>query len=444
MTTPTTRYAKSDDVNIAYQVVGDGPFDLVYVPGFVSNIDLMWEEPGLAAFLERLASFARLILFDKRGTGLSDPVPLDALPGLEQRMDDVRAVMDRVGSEQAALLGHSEGGNMSALFAATYPERTRALVMVGCYAKRLRSDDYPWAPSYEERMEQIARTERSWGSWEAAHLLAPSKVDDRRFQRWIGRYWRQSASPRAAAALLRMNSMIDVRPILPSIQVPTLLLYREGDEDVRVEEGRYIASQIPGSKLVELPGRDHFMWIGESQELLDEIEEFLTGVRRGPDPDRVLATVLFTDVVGSTEVATRLGDRAWRELLDRHHRLVREALERWRGREIDTAGDGFLATFDGPARAIRCAVAVIESVRGLDLEIRAGVHTGEVEMVGDDVRGIAVHIGARVASLARPGEVLVSRTVADLVVGSGIGLEDRGEHVLKGVAGTWRLYGTST
>lgn len=238
--------------------------------------------------------------------------------------------------------------------------------------------------------------------------------------------------------------MIDVRPILPSIQVPTLLLYREGDEDVRVEEGRYIASQIPGSKLVELPGRDHFMWIGESQELLDEIEEFLTGVRRGPDPDRVLATVLFTDVVGSTEVATRLGDRAWRELLDRHHRLVREALERWRGREIDTAGDGFLATFDGPARAIRCAVAVIESVRGLDLEIRAGVHTGEVEMVGDDVRGIAVHIGARVASLARPGEVLVSRTVADLVVGSGIGLEDRGEHVLKGVAGTWRLYGTST
>jgi pimeloyl-ACP methyl ester carboxylesterase len=252
---PTTRYAKSGDVNIAYQVVGDGPFDLVYVPGFVSNIDLMWEELGLAAFLERLASFSRLILFDKRGTGLSDPVPLDALPGLEQRMDDVRAVMDAVGSEQAALLGHSEGGNMCTLFAATYPERTRALVLVGCYAKRIRSEDYPWAPSYEERMDEIAETERTWGSTERIEKLAPSKVDDGAFQEWTGRYWRQSASPKAAAALLRMNSMIDVRPVLPSVRVPTLLLYRRDDADVRVEEGRFIASQIPGARLVELPAR---------------------------------------------------------------------------------------------------------------------------------------------------------------------------------------------
>jgi class 3 adenylate cyclase len=275
-------------------------------------------------------------------------------------------------------------------------------------------------------------------------MLAPSKADDESFQRWIGSYWRQSASPKAAAALLRMNTLIDVRPVLPSILVPTLLLYRRDDADVRVEEGRYIASEIPGARLVELPGTDHFMWTGESHALLDEVEEFLTGIRRGPDPDRVLATVLFTDVVGSTEVATRLGDRAWGELLGRHHGLIRTELRRWRGQEIDTAGDGFFATFDGPARAIRCAAAVTEAVRGLDLEIRAGVHTGEVEIAGDDVRGVAVHIGARVAALAEPGEVLVSRTVADLIVGSGISLTGRGEHALKGIPGSWPLYAVAS
>jgi pimeloyl-ACP methyl ester carboxylesterase len=435
-----TRYARSGDLSIAYQVVGDGPFDLVYVPGWVSNIELMWEEPGLAGFLERLASFSRLILFDKRGTGLSDPVPTDGLPTLEERMDDVRAVMDAAGSERAALLGHSEGGNMCVLFAATYPERTTALLLVGSYAKRLRSQDYPWAPTVEQRAREIEETEATWGSPEAFRALAPSKAEDQAFQRWIGRYLRQSASPKAAAALMRMNTQIDVRDVLPTIGVPTLLIYRTDDADVQVDEGRYIAERIPGSRFVELPGVDHLMWTGDTDALLDEIEGFLTGVRRGPDPDRVLATVLFTDVVGSTETANRVGDRAWRSLLDRHHQVIRRELDRWRGREIDTAGDGFLATFDGPARGIRCAVAATEGVRDLGLEIRAGLHTGEVEIADDNVRGIAVHIGSRVSGLAGPGEVLVSRTVADLVAGSGIVLAERGEHDLKGVPGRWLVY----
>ena len=435
-----TRYARSGDVSIAYQVVGEGPFDLVYVPGWVSNVELMWDEPDYAAFLERLASFSRLIIFDKRGTGLSDPVPLDQLPTLEQRMDDVRAVMDAVGSDRAALLGHSEGGNMCVLFSATYPDRTTALVLVGCYAKRIRSDDYPWAPTVEDRAREIEQTEATWGSPEAFRELAPSKANDEAFERWVGRYLRQSASPKAAAALLRMNTQIDVREVLPAIRVPTILIYRTDDADVHVDEGRYIAELIPGARFVEVPGADHSMWTGDATAILDEIEEFLTGVRRGPEPDRVLATVLFTDVVGSTELATRLGDRAWRDLLGRHHAAVRRELERWRGREVDTAGDGFLATFDGPARAIRCAVAAVDAVRGFGMEIRAGVHTGEVEVSNGDLRGIAVHIGSRVAGLAGPGEVLVSRTVADLVAGSGIVLAERGEHELKGVSGTWLVY----
>jgi class 3 adenylate cyclase len=435
-----TRYARSGDVSIAYQVVGEGPFDLVYVPGWVSNVELMWDEPDYTAFLERLASFSRLIIFDKRGTGLSDPVPLDRLPTLEQRMDDVRAVMDAVGSDRAALLGHSEGGNMCVLFSATYPDRTTALVLVGCYAKRIRSDDYPWAPTVEDRAREIEQTEATWGSPEAFRELAPSKANDEAFERWVGRYLRQSASPKAAAALLRMNTQIDVREVLPAIRVPTILIYRTDDADVHVDEGRYIAERIPGARFVEVPGADHSMWTGDATAILDEIEEFLTGVRRGPEPDRVLATVLFTDVVGSTELATRLGDRAWRDLLGRHHAAVRRELGRWRGREVDTAGDSFLATFDGPARAIRCAAAAVDAIRGFGMEIRAGVHTGEVEVSNGDLRGIAVHIGSRVAGLAGPGEVLVSRTVADLVAGSGIVLAERGEHELKGVSGTWLVY----
>jgi pimeloyl-ACP methyl ester carboxylesterase len=440
---PETRYARSGDVNIAYQVVGEGPLDLVYVPGWVSNIELVWEEPAMAHFLQRLASFSRLILFDKRGTGLSDRVSNDELPTLEQRMDDVRAVLETVGSERAALFGHSEGGNMCVLFAATYPERTAALITLGCFAKRRDpDDDYPWAPTAENREETAADVERNWGRLrpEDVEYYAPSRVGDEQFVGNLERYLRRGASPGAAAALVRMNSYIDVREVLPTIRVPALVLHRTGDHDVNVAEGRYLASKIPGAKFVELPGDDHWISAGDTDVLADEIEEFLTGTRPMPEPDRVLATVLFTDIVGSTERAVELGDRRWRDLLGAHDAAVRRELDRFRGREVDTAGDGFLATFDGPARAVRCAMSAGEAIRGLGVEIRAGVHTGECELDGPKVRGIAVHTGARIASLAGAGEVLVSQTVKDLVSGSGLAFEDRGVHELKGVPGEWRVY----
>jgi pimeloyl-ACP methyl ester carboxylesterase len=434
---PETRYAKSGDINIAYQVVGEGPFDLVYVPGWVSNVELLWEKPKPARFLERLASFSRLILFDKRGTGMSDRVSTDRLPTLEQRMDDVRAVLDAVGSESAALLGHSEGGGMSVLFAATYPERSRALVLVGAFAKRLRTDDYPWAPSLEERLETIEEVERDWGAGLDITNYAPH--EDPALLEWYSTYLRRSASPGAAAALLRMNSEIDTRHILPTIRVPTLVLTRTGDQDVTVDEGRWLASQVPDARFVELPGDEHVLWAGDQDGLLAEIEEFLTGTRSAPDYDRVLSTVMFTDIVGSTERARELGDRGWHEVLDEHHTRVRGVLEQYRGSEVDTAGDGFFASFDGPARAIRAACAIREGVQALDIQIRAGLHTGECELMRDKIGGIAVHTGARVAAAAEPGEVLVSSTVKDLVAGSGIVFADRGERELKGV-GSWRLY----
>jgi pimeloyl-ACP methyl ester carboxylesterase len=434
---PETRYAKTGDVNIAYQVVGDGPFDLVYVPGWVSNIDLIWEKPKPTRFLERLASFSRLILFDKRGTGMSDRVSNDRLPTLEQRMDDVRAVLDAVGSENAALLGHSEGSSMSVLFAATYPERSRALVLVGAFAKRVRTDDYPWAPSLEERLATIEEVERDWGAGLDITDYAPH--EDPALLEWYSTCLRRSASPGAAAALLRMNSQIDTRHILPTIRVPTLVLTRTGDRDVTVHEGRWLASQIAGARFVELSGDEHLLWAGDQDALLAEIEQFLTGTRSAPDYDRVLSTVLFTDIVGSTERARELGDRGWREVLDEHHARVRGVLEQYRGREVDTAGDGFFASFDGPARAIRAACAIREGVEPLGIEIRAGLHTGECELMRDKIGGIAVHTGARVAAAADPGEVLVSSTVKDLVAGSGIVFADRGERELKGV-GSWRLY----
>ncbi|MDP9490755.1 MAG: adenylate/guanylate cyclase domain-containing protein [Actinomycetota bacterium] len=434
---PETRYAKSGDVNIAYQVVGDGPFDLVYVPGWISNIDLMWDDSAHAHLLRRLSGFSRVILFDKRGTGLSDPVSVDRLPTLEQRMDDLRAVMDAAGSTSAALFGSSEGGLMSVLFAATYPERTRALVALAIYAKRIWSPDYPWAPTPEARAAEIAELERTWGSEMDISNLAPSA--DEALTRRAVTYLRRSASPGAAVALLRMNTQIDVREVLPTIRVPTLVLQRVEDRDVNVEEARWIAKQIPGAKYVELPGDEHLIWAGDVDAVIDEVEEFLTGARSVHEADRVLATVLFTDIVGSTEHAAELGDRRWGTVIEEHHALVRRELERFRGREVDTAGDGFLATFDGPARAIRCACAVRDAVRSLRLEIRAGLHTGECELMGDKVGGIAVHTGARVTSAASPGEVLVSSTVRDLVAGSGIQFEDRGQHELKG-AGLWRLY----
>jgi pimeloyl-ACP methyl ester carboxylesterase len=434
---PETRYAKSGDLNIAYQVVGDGPFDLVYVPGWISNIELMWEDPDQAHLLRRLASFSRLILFDKRGTGLSDPVPLDRLPTLEERMDDVRAVMDAAGSDSAALFGFSEGGLMSVLFTATYPERTPALVVYGIFAKRIWSADYPWAPKPEARRREFEALERNWATNMDLDQLVPSAGEA--FKRRLATYFRRSASPGAAVALLRMNTEIDVRDVLPSIQVPTLVLHRTDDLDVKVEEGRWIAEQIPGAKYVELPGDEHTVWAGDVDALVDEVEEFLTGVRRGPEPERVLSTVLFTDIVGSTERAAQLGDRSWSGLVEQHHARVRRELEQWRGREVDTAGDGFLAAFDGPGRGIRAGCAIRDSVRPLGLEIRAGLHTGECQVAGEKVRGIAVHTGARIAAMAAPGEVLVSSTVKDLVAGSGIVFEDRGLRELKGV-GEWRLY----
>ena len=438
MQPPETRYTRSGDLNIAYQVVGNGPRDLVYVPGWISNIELAWEEPSHAHVLERLARFSRLILFDKRGTGLSDPVSLDRLPPLEERMDDVRAVLDAVGSRQTAVFGFSEGGLMSVLFAATYPERVTALVLYGTFAKRIWSPDYPWAPKPDARAREIENLERNWATRMDLDQLAPS--EDEAFKRRLATYFRRSASPGAAVALLRMNTQIDVRDVLPTIQAPTLVMQRTDDRDVKVEEGRWIAAQIPGAEYVELPGDSHTLWAGNTDEIVDEIEEFLTGARSPRDTDRVLATVLFTDIAGSTERAAELGDARWRELLTAHHAAVRRQLNGYRGRELDTAGDGFFATFDGPARAIRCASAIRDDVRSLGLQVRAGLHTGECQLVDGKVGGIAVHIGARVASVAAPGEVLVSSTVKDLVAGSGIVFEDRGEQQLKGLPDAWHLF----
>jgi pimeloyl-ACP methyl ester carboxylesterase len=436
MGTPDVRYARSGDVNIAYQVIGEGPIDLVLVPGFISHLELDWAEPRSAHFLRRLAAFSRLIRFDKRGTGLSDRP--GGLPDLETRMDDVRAVLDAVGSERAALFGYSEGGPMSILFAGTYPERTCALALYGTYAKRRDpDDDYPWAPTWEARQAYSEQIERDWGFEADMRRMSPSA--DEAMARWWAERARASASPGAARDLILTNSQIDVRGLLPAIRVPTLVLHRSGDRDSRPEEGRYIAERIPGARFVELPGDDHFPSINGDQ-IVDEVEDFLTGARRAPELDRILATVLFTDIVGSTEKAAALGDRAWLELREAHHAIVRRELDRFRGKEIDTAGDGFLATFDGPARAIRCAGAVSESVRDLGIEVRAGLHTGECEVVGEKLGGIAIHIGARVATAAAPGEVLVSSTVKDLVAGSGIEFEDRGQHQLKGIPTAWHLF----
>jgi class 3 adenylate cyclase len=400
----------------------------------------MWDDPHLARFLRRLSSFARVITFDKRGTGLSDPVALDALPDLETRMDDLRAVMDAAESESATVFGHSEGGVMSILFAASHPQRADRLILTGAYATRIRSHDYPWAPTAENRREAIEATREEWGRFDDFSDMAPSRADDSEFHKWMNRYLRFSASPTAAAALIEMNAMADVRAVLPSISAPTLLLYRVDDSDVQVEEGRYIADAIEDARLVEFPGGDHLFWAGDTDQMLDEIEEFTTGRLGAADPDRRLATVMFTDIVGSTRQAAELGDLEWRRLLERHNQLVRSELTRWRGTEIGTTGDGFLATFDGPARAINCALAICSGVQHLGIHVRCGVHTGMVEVVGDDVAGLAVHIGARVGSAADPGEVLVSSTVKDLVAGSGFTFEDRGRRELKGVPDDWQLY----
>ena len=435
---PRTRYAKCGDVHIAYQVLGDGPIDVVWVPGFVSNVEYDWEHPRPARFFRRLASFSRLIRFDKRGTGLSDRV---AIPTLEERMDDVRAVLDAIGSSRAALVGVSEGGPMSLLFAATYPERTSALVLYGSYARRAWAPDHPWGIT-RERMSGILETfEKDWGGASLAlDIWSPSVVDDESYKQWRATYMRLAASPGAAIAVMRMNLEIDVRHVLPIINVPTLILHRIGDRLTPVDQARYMFKCILGAKLVELAGVDHTPYVGDVDAVLEEIEEFLTGIRRGVEPDRILATVLFTDIVGSTMRAAEMGDRKWAELLQQHHVIVRRELARFRGREVNTAGDGFLIAFDGPGRAIRCAMSISRQVRLLGIEVRAGLHSGECETEGADLGGIAVHIGSRVAGMANAGEILVSSTVKDLVVGSGISFEDRGLHALKGVPGEWHLF----
>jgi pimeloyl-ACP methyl ester carboxylesterase/DNA-binding winged helix-turn-helix (wHTH) protein len=437
---PETMYARSGDVNIAYQVIGDAPLDLVFVMGWVSHLEYFWREPTFASFLLRLASFARLILFDKRGTGLSDRVPINELPTLEQRMDDVRAVMDAVGSERAALCGVSEGGPMCSLFAATYPEKTLALVMIGTYAKRIRDAEYPWAPTTEQRQHFFEEMRQEWGGPVGVEERAPSVAADPQFREWWATYLRMGASPGAALALTQMNAEIDVRQVLPSIRVPTLVIHRSEDQCLKVEEGRYVAERIPGAKYVELPGRDHLPFVGDQDAILDEVEEFLTGVRHTIEPDRVLATVLFTQIVGSKEHAERLGNSRWEELRERLRTHVRKEIEWFRGREIDMVGDRPLAIFDGPARAIRCACAISEYASRLGLNMRMGLHTGECDMEDGKVRGIAAEIGAQVAGMAAPDEVLVSSTVKDLVAGSGIKFEDRGIHALTGAPGDWRLF----
>jgi class 3 adenylate cyclase len=435
MDMPEIRYAKSGNIRIAYQVTGGGPLDLVFVPGFISNLEAWWEQPEWAHFSSRLAAFSRLILFDKRGTGLSDAIV--GIASLETRMDDLRAIMDAVGSTRASLFGFSEGAAMSMLFAATYPERTAALVLYGAFAQApsaKRSDD-----EFEMILEEV---DRNWGTGiRCLRQFAPSQIGDKDALRTWARWERNGASPSAAIALMRMNREIDVRHVLPAIRVPTLVLHRSGDTSIPVEFGRYLAGNIPAAKFLELSGTDHWAPnMADIDSLVDEIEQFLTGSRAQTELDRVLATVMFTDIVDSTSHAAALGDRAWRRLLDRHNDVVRQEIERFRGRTVKNLGDGFLATFDGPARAVRCAAAISDRMHPLGIQVRSGLHTGEIELTPDDVAGIAVHIAARVAEKAGAGEVLVSSMVRDLVAGSGLHFGDRGSHALKGFPEPLRLF----
>jgi class 3 adenylate cyclase len=419
-------------------VFGEGDLDLVLVQGFASHLEVEWENPAIVRFFRGLGSFSRLIRFDKRGLGLSDrnvaPVPL------EERMDDVRAVMDAVGSEHAAFFGISEGAPMCVLFAATYPQRTDAVIMAGGYARRAWATDHPWGKTEQQYQLWIDTIQREWGGPIDIEARAKSLHRDPIFRQWWGRYMRMAASPADVVRVVRLTAEIDVRHVLPTIRVPALIFHAVGDAAVDVRYSRYMAERIPGVKYIELPSADHLPWHADADLVVDEVAEFLTGVRPVHEPDRVLATVLFTDIVGATEKAADLGDRRWHELLDNHHAAVRRNLVRFRGREIDTAGDGFFAAFDGPARAVQCACAVADALQPLGLAIRAGLHTGECEVMGAKVGGIAVHIGARVAALASAGEVLVSSTVKDLVAGSGLRFADRGIRPLKGVPGEWHIF----
>jgi pimeloyl-ACP methyl ester carboxylesterase len=437
--TPPVRYAKNGDVHIAYQVVGEGPADLLFVTGALGNLRIWWEEPGAKRFWERLASFCRLIIFDKRGMGLSDRGNFGTL---EDRMDDMRAVLDAVGSERATLFGLSEGAPLSVLFGATYPERTAGLILYGAEVKEEVTDDWPWGESTREEFEESMKgVADRWddGSTFTKYFM-PSAGDDERLADWWRRLKTESFGPGDAIAYMRLAFEIDIRGVLPALDVPTLVMHQTRDRVCDVENGRYLGEHIRGARYVEIEGDDHIPWGPQSETILAEMNEFLTGDRAEPEPDRVLATVLFTDIVDSTRRAVELGDRRWRDLLETHHRTVRDEVARFRGRELDSAGDGIFASFDGPARGIRCARSIVDSVKTIGLGVRAGLHTGECELVGDKLGGIAVHIGARVASQADAGEVLVSRTVRDLVAGSGIEFRDRGVAELKGVPGEWQLY----
>lgn len=442
MTPPPTRYAKADDgAHIAYQVVGDGPVDLIFIPWWWNHLDSQWDDPLIAHFLERLARFSRLILFDMRGVGLSDPASLHDLPTLERWMSDAVAVLDAVGSAQAVVLGHGDGGLVAILLAASHPERVSGLALVDAYALLAADDEYAgWDHAVLDGL--LSGFADFWGSGnpEWVRVVAPSAADSDVFCEQLARLERRSVSPGAAAAMQRTIGHLDVRPALPAISAPTMVMVHEGNRYMPTFFGRYLAERIAGAQLVELAGADHLYWIGDADATLDHIEGFVAGYRAAPRAERVLATVLFTDIEGSTSRAADLGDERWSYVLAQHHAVVRRQLERFRGREIKTTGDGFLVLFDGPARAIACACAIRDAVRQIGLEIRAGLHTGEVELSDSDVAGIAVHIGQRVSAMAGTGEVLVSRTVADLVVGSGIRFEDRGEHQLKGVPGSWTIY----
>jgi len=436
---PETKYARSGEIGIAYQVIGEGEMDLVVAFQFISHLDLLWENPVESHFMRRLGSFARVILFDRRGVGLSDPA--GGAPTLEERMDDVRAVMDAAGSERAALIGMSEGATVSMLFAATYPERVSALVLWGAMARSTAAPDYPWAPereAVEEAQDELVGP--MWGQGATLDIFSPSMAENPTAREFQARFERQAASPMRAQQLFEMFLDTDVRDALPLVQAPTLVLHRRHDRAVNYRAARWLAEQIEGSRYVEFEGEDHFPWVGDDEPVLDTIEEFLTGVRPSPAPERVLATVLFTDIVDSTRLATEMGDRRWRQVLARHEELTREQLRRFDGREIKTTGDGFLATFEGPTRAAECARAIADEMPSLGIDVRAGLHTGEVELIGEDVGGIAVHVAARIAALAGPREVLASRTVRDLAVGSGVEFDPAGRHELKGVPDEWEIY----
>ena len=435
---PDTLYAKSGDLHIAYQAFGAGSVDLVLVPGFISNVEETWDNPSAARWLERLGRFARVIAFDKRGTGLSDRT--GSAPSLEERMDDARAVMDAAQSERAVLLGISEGGSLATLFAASHPDRCVSLILYGAFAKFSG-----WYPT-EEKLEAFYRyVEEKWGTGESVWKYAPTMAADAGFKKIWARHERVGATPAAAKALMRMNQEIDISGVLSAIRIPTLVIHRTGDAAVGIEDGRFLAQHIPNARLAEFTGADHLPYIGENaDDITDEIQEFVTGSRPDIEPDRVLATVLLTDIVDSTKRASDLGDRRWRTLLDQHDDLVRQEISRFRGREVKSLGDGVLATFDGPARAVRCGVAIVQRARPLGLEVRCGLHTGEIELKGQDITGIAVHIAARIAAQAQGGEVLVSRTVRDLMAGSNLRLEDRGAYTLKGLSESMALFAAVT